>query len=179
MKPTEYPKSMVISRLTNQLTQVMDTNNDGKISREEWEGFDWAHIVDQIKEGLDSETKEMGRHLAGKWRMHEGLTLTLLRDNTINEKWGGNITVKPDGTLVSDSLMKSDTSTILSFTPESKINENGWLEAKIKLPLVGNYIYKGPVDVGEDGTSWTVDGTFGPEILGDDMGRFSWSFSKI
>lgn len=170
--------------MSNQLCRVLDANGDGQVSLEEWEAFDWGHIVDKLKEGLEAENKEMGHHLAGEWRL-DGKVFTrkpgdILMTEMLEEKWEGTVQISEDGSFSSSDLLSSIAGPV-SLDEDSKIDEDGQLSATITFKFGGKHFYKGPIDVSSEGGGvFSISGgKCGPEILGEDSpSRVYWTFFK-
>jgi len=154
-KPDQYPKSLMIYRLSNQLRQVMDSDNDGKISLAEWESFDWEHLVDRLKEGLAKENKEMGSNLAGDWTVSGTIWHTERSANAEKSEFKGKINISVEGKIVEnvDNGVKTDVPVLEFGALEAFeaggccINETGELVLRLRFSTIGHCTFKEPINV--------------------------------
>ncbi len=106
-KDKDKLKMQVMAR---QLLKFMDTSRNGSISLDEFQAFDWAHVLDRIKDALALERREMAGKLAGtRYELTGNTDYTSINDSVTafahrEEEWSGIIEIAEDGKILMPDL---------------------------------------------------------------------------
>lgn len=153
--------------MASQLQLVMDANNDGVITLEEWNEFDWAHLLEGLREGLKKKQSGLVASLAGNWfiegRSDGPFTKLLAPTAKSSLGWHGALTISPDG-VISGRMVADDRHTGEVDKSASSIDENGNLT--LVLPDINRtkLVFSGQIVAVFWGKLWRVEqsnpGTF-------------------
>lgn len=76
----------------------MDTNEDGKVTIEEWEAFNWANIIEGMKAGIAKERAEILQNVLGEWEIKGNSDS--MGEMYIRHWWTGEVEVTADYLII-------------------------------------------------------------------------------
>ena len=161
--------------MTRQLLKFMDTSGNGAISLDEFQAFDWAHVLDRIKDALALERREMAGKLAGtRYELTGNTDYTSINDSVTafahrEEEWSGIIEIAEDGKILMPDLSlrykpkgSSNRGDGFIDTEKSMIDRDGVMTLVVKQTGQKSQttLFKGEiVCYAEFGRDFTVEGT--------------------
>lgn len=109
----------VVERMTVLLLEGMDTNKDGKISIDEWEDFDWEHLLERLSEVGQMYVNCTWKRYRGQWKITHGdgscnlppsPSSSTQWDTIFTQDWSGEIEIQEGGRVV---VISSDLTCLL------------------------------------------------------------------